>query len=247
MRDTMPDESVEHYSDRLDALGLMVGGITHDLNNLIGLILGFGELLEEETSLSEEGKNFVQKIVSASEKAAGLLAFIGRFSQRRANQRTSVSHTLLLEKSLILPETEIRAQRKQIIVSEDTLSDDDQVFVDEILMAGAISRIILFLSKIPSSERTIRVSGDVSSEMTLYRFTVPGCELSASELSQFLSTDIERIKAADEACSNGSSDYRGMTLTIARAIVEYHQGRLEAVDGGFRLILPVHGQDNPVF
>lgn len=76
-------ESLESYMDRVDALGLMVGGITHDLNNLVGLIMGFGELLEEEEGLSEEGRSFVDKIVSASEKATTLLGFIGRFSRRR--------------------------------------------------------------------------------------------------------------------------------------------------------------------
>ena len=41
-------ETMLHQSQKLDALGQLAGGMAHDTNNMLGVILGYANLLEEK-------------------------------------------------------------------------------------------------------------------------------------------------------------------------------------------------------
>ena len=49
----------------MEAIGLMAGGVAHDLNNMLTPILGFGELLLEKSNSDEERKEVVRLLTLA--------------------------------------------------------------------------------------------------------------------------------------------------------------------------------------
>lgn len=66
-------------SQKMEALGLLAGGVAHDFNNILTVIMGYGNLLEMEAGINDHQRKAVEQIVASSEKAAqltrGLLAF----------------------------------------------------------------------------------------------------------------------------------------------------------------------------
>ena len=66
-------------SEKLEAIGRLAGGVAHDFNNLLTAILGYADLLSDETG-SEEAR----QIVSAATRAAGLTRQLLAFSRRQA-------------------------------------------------------------------------------------------------------------------------------------------------------------------
>lgn len=144
----------------------------------------------------------------------------------------------LLEKAVSLPEPEIRAQRQRLHIEGDTVSESAMVFVDEILMAGAVSRILLFLSSIPGADNGISIRGEAIEEEVYYHFSVDGSSFDEKTFSMYLSTDVESLQAQDEACRTGKGPCETMTLTVARAIIEYHGGELNGTDTGYEMMLP---------
>ena len=61
-------------TQKMDAIGNLTGGIAHDFNNMLGVILGFSELLKLSLNKdSAEQNQFCDQIIIAGERAKNLL------------------------------------------------------------------------------------------------------------------------------------------------------------------------------
>src|SRR5581483_3490643 len=69
-------------SQKMEAVGLLAGGISHDFTNLLGVILGNAELLLE-TKPSEKQQHYAEQIKKASGRAAQLTRQLLAFSRKQ--------------------------------------------------------------------------------------------------------------------------------------------------------------------
>ena len=72
-----------HQSQKMDALGRLAGGVVHDFNNLLTVIIGYAEILNykfDEDQVKEE----VEQILRAGDQAASLTQQLLAFSRRQA-------------------------------------------------------------------------------------------------------------------------------------------------------------------
>ena len=70
-------------SQKIESLGLLTGGIAHDFNNLLTVILGNGEMLERDQTISPRGKQLAQTVVTAAERGADLTKRLLAFARRQ--------------------------------------------------------------------------------------------------------------------------------------------------------------------
>ena len=68
-------------SQKMDALGRLAGGIAHDFNNVLGVILGYSQLLLE-SGLPEQPTKRIAGIFQAGQRAAGLTRQLLVFSRQ---------------------------------------------------------------------------------------------------------------------------------------------------------------------
>lgn len=59
-------------AQKMEAVGRLAGGIAHDFNNILTAILGYCDLLQEETSLSEDARQYLCEVTRAAQRAADL-------------------------------------------------------------------------------------------------------------------------------------------------------------------------------
>ncbi len=83
-------------SQKMDALGKLTGGIAHDYNNMLGVILGYCELLEPTLSENPEQKNFLQQVQHAAERGAMLTQKLLSYSRQKPSQSEPINVNQLL-------------------------------------------------------------------------------------------------------------------------------------------------------
>jgi len=85
-------------SQKMEAIGQLAGGVAHDFNNILTVIMGYSNLLQIDPKLTDHQRDEVEQIVSSAERAAqltrGLLAFSRKESMnlKRVNLNDVVQH-----------------------------------------------------------------------------------------------------------------------------------------------------------
>lgn len=73
-----------HQSQKLESIGRLAGGVAHDLNNLLSPILGYGEMLMDNSIEMENRHDAVEQIVNAGLRARDLVRQLLAFSRKQA-------------------------------------------------------------------------------------------------------------------------------------------------------------------
>jgi PAS domain S-box-containing protein len=126
-------------AQKMEALGTLAGGIAHDFNNILGVIMGYAEIVLDsvgEDNPSMERK--VQEIMSAGSRARDLVRQILNFSRQGPQEKKPLKITPLLKETVKFLRSSTSAA---IDIRESVLTDEDTVTAD----ATQIHQIILNL------------------------------------------------------------------------------------------------------
>jgi PAS domain S-box-containing protein len=70
-------------AQKMEAVGQLAGGVAHDFNNLLTAILGYGSLLASRLAPGAPGREEIDEILRASERAAALTKQLLAFSRKQ--------------------------------------------------------------------------------------------------------------------------------------------------------------------
>jgi PAS domain S-box-containing protein len=78
------------HAQKLDAMGHLAGGLAHDLNNVLAVIRGYAELIQEDSPAGWPGAGDLDQIVKAVDRAAAVTQKVLAFSRKQSGRRTLV-------------------------------------------------------------------------------------------------------------------------------------------------------------
>jgi len=74
-------------SQRMEVLGQMAGGVAHDFNNLLTAIRGFASMVQESLSPEDPRYQYLEEVVTSSDRAAELTSKLLSFSRGHAIEK----------------------------------------------------------------------------------------------------------------------------------------------------------------
>lgn len=123
-------------SQKMEAMGKLTGGIAHDYNNMLGVVLGYAELLESMLDDEPELKKYVNEIMRAGERGANLTKKLLSFSRQRTSDLNVLSLNDILKDQRDMLEKTLTARIKLVFDLTDEIcmvNIDNSEFEDAII------------------------------------------------------------------------------------------------------------------
>lgn len=125
-------------SQKMEALGKLTGGVAHEYNNMLAIILGFSELLKAPLNKQPKLFKHIKEIQHAANRAAKLTSKLLTFSQQKLSEAKSVNLNTLLQNQQHMLEKTLTVRINLVLNLYENLW---QVWLDEGDMEDAIINI----------------------------------------------------------------------------------------------------------
>jgi len=76
-----------HRAEKMEALGTLAGGVAHDLNNVLGIVVGYSELLLEDLDESSSARSEAMEILKGGQRAAAIVQDLLTLARRGVPSR----------------------------------------------------------------------------------------------------------------------------------------------------------------
>ena len=100
-----------HSAKKMEALGLLAGGVAHDLNNILAGAVGYSDLLMRKVSAESPLQNYLQEIRESGRRAAAVVADLLTISRDAASDRNVANLNRIVEEYMSSPEQHALAER----------------------------------------------------------------------------------------------------------------------------------------
>jgi two-component system, cell cycle sensor histidine kinase and response regulator CckA len=107
-------------SEKMEALGTMAGGVAHDLNNILGVLVGYSELMLLEISPTHPLRRHVNNILKSGERASAIIQDMLTLARRSVTTSEIIDLNNIITTYFTLPEFEVlRSYHPQVSIKTD--------------------------------------------------------------------------------------------------------------------------------
>jgi two-component system NtrC family sensor kinase len=227
-------------SEKMSAVGQLVSGVAHELNNPLTAILGYAQLLATEP-IGERAQDFVHKLYLQTQRTHRVVQNLLSFSRQRKPVQSQVDLRRVLEDTLELREFDLRLNNVVVERNYDPAAPfitGDAHQLEQVFLNVINNAVDAIMDSAPAGTLRVSLYREDSRTCVEFRDSGPGLKDSSKIFNPFYTT---------KKIGKGT----GLGLSICYGIVKEHGGDIVACNdehGGavFLIKLPIAGPPKPV-
>jgi PAS domain S-box-containing protein len=211
-------------SEKMSAVGQLIAGVAHELNNPLTAILGYAQLLESE-GLNTRAQDYVGKLFKQAQRTHRVVQNLLSFARQRKPQRNEVDIRKVLDETLALRDYDLKINNITVdrdIPSEPALVVADPHQIEQVFLNIINNSVDAIMETGRSGKLKIRISCQGGHICTQFTDDGPGIKDPKRIFDPFYTT---------KSVGKGT----GLGLSICYGIVKEHGGDItanNAPDGG---------------
>jgi two-component system NtrC family sensor kinase len=223
-------------SEKMSAIGQLIAGIAHDLNNPLASVLGFADFLTEVPHIPSSIREPLTVIREEAERASSIVRNLLGFARKQDHQRRPTALKPLLDGTFVLLRNQLMTHRveAQIEVEPDLpMPDVDPNQIQQV-----------FVNLINNAAQAVASTGRPGTIVVRARRWLDGVAIDFIDdgpgMSESLATQVFEPFFTTKAEGEGT----GLGLSISQGIVKEHGGRImlsseEGKGSTFTVQLPI--------
>jgi PAS domain S-box-containing protein len=211
-------------SEKMSAVGQLIAGVAHELNNPLTAILGYAQLLESE-GLNERAQDYVGKLFKQAQRTHRVVQNLLSFARQRKPQRDDVDIRKVLDETLALRDYDLKINNIHVerdLPAEPALVIADPHQIEQVFLNIINNALDAILETGHNGKLKIRVNCHAGHVCTQFIDDGPGIKEPKRIFDPFYTT---------KSVGKGT----GLGLSICYGIVKEHGGDITAnnnPDGG---------------
>lgn len=223
---TMESQLIQ--SEKLAAVGQLVSGVAHELNNPLTSIAGLSEFLLEQKELGENDRGHLRVIHEQAERAGRIVRNLLTFARKGPAERERVDLTDVLQRTLLLMSYDLRL--KDVTLERDFA----QLLPDVLGDRHALQQVVLNLF----TNAAQAVAGNPPEKPRIVKASTwfdGRVHLRVQDSGPGISDDVARQLFTPFFTTKEPGQGTGLGLSITYSIIEAHGGKITVEpppDGG---------------
>lgn len=205
-------------SEKMSAIGQLIAGIAHDLNNPLASVVGFADFLTEVPNIPSSIREPLAVVRDEAERASSIVRNLLGFARKQDHQRRPTALKPLLDATFVLLRNQLMAQRveAQIEIEPDLpMPDVDPNQIQQV-----------FVNLINNAAQAIASTGRPGNILVRARRWLDGVAIEIIDdgpgMSETLAAQVFEPFFTTKAEGEGT----GLGLSISQGIVKEHGGRI---------------------
>jgi PAS domain S-box-containing protein len=224
-------------SEKMSAVGQLISGVAHELNNPLTAILGYAQLLEG-AGLDSSSADYVQKLFKQAQRTHRVVQNLLSFARQRKPQKQEVDLRRVLEESLTLRDYDLKVNN---VTLEREIPDDlpsvvaDPHQLEQVFLNIVNNALDAMVEGCGSGVLKVRVSAKDDYVSVAFDDSGPGIKDPGRIFDPFYTT---------KAVGKGT----GLGLSICYGIVKEHGGEIMArnrPEGGATVEIRLRASEKP--
>lgn len=232
--ETRAAEKQQLQKEKLAAMGEMMAGVAHELNNPLTAILGISDLMRERAA-DDATRRQVEIVLKQARRAAGIVQNLLAFSRPSALASKPLRPEQVIKQ--VVDQQQASLRQKNVAIQLEVPEGLPSVDADPRLLQQVFVNLIVNAEQAISSRRdrgTLRIAVEASEGKIVFTFADDGPGISPENLAKIFDPFFTTKRPGGGT---------GLGLTICLAIVKEHGGTMEVqstpeAGAEFRVILP---------
>ncbi len=206
-------------SEKMSAVGQLIAGVAHELNNPLTAILGYAQLLESE-GLNERAQGYVAKLFKQAQRTHRIVQNLLSFSRQRKPERGEVDIRRIVDETLALRDYDLKTNSIRLekdIPTEPAIVVADAHQLEQVFLNIINNAIDAILENGRKGRLRIRILGQNGFVCTQFADDGPGIKDPKRIFDPFYTT-------------KGVGKGTGLGLSICYGIVKEHGGDITAAN-----------------